>query len=50
MLFTFGVWWLWGSGDTDINLIDILLLVITGIGGQIKPGSKPAGVPAPTLA
>ncbi|MDR3021136.1 MAG: hypothetical protein LBU60_00425 [Clostridiales bacterium] len=50
VLFTIGIWWLWGGGDTDINLIDILLLVVAGIGGQIKPGSRPSGVPAPTFA
>ncbi|MDR1138914.1 MAG: hypothetical protein LBK70_03455 [Clostridiales bacterium] len=45
---TVSIPWFW-SGDTDINILDILIMIISAIGGRIGTGTKPAGISAPRL-
>ncbi|MDR3021184.1 MAG: hypothetical protein LBU60_00690 [Clostridiales bacterium] len=50
VLFTIGAWWFWGSSDNDINIIDLVKLVIGGIGGYMGYGARPVGVSPPRFA
>ncbi|MDR3021877.1 MAG: hypothetical protein LBU60_04305 [Clostridiales bacterium] len=50
VLGTISLWWFWGSSDNDLNIIDILFLIVGGIGGKMGRGSMPAGSTPPRFA
>jgi hypothetical protein len=50
VLFTVGVWWFWGSSDTDINILELLQYIVGGIGGKMGHGAMPSYVTAPKFA
>lgn len=43
------VWWFWGSGEDDINVLDLVLMAMGMAGGTYHPGAKPAGVTPPSF-
>ena len=47
---TIGIWWFWGGGDADLNILDILFFIAGKIGGTIARGNPPAGSVAPSWA
>jgi hypothetical protein len=50
VLCTLSWWWIWGGSEDDLNIMDLLTLLIGGLGGSVGYGYRPDSVKVPSYA